>query len=258
LVERQTEANAVLGNAIRDMEELERREIWLTADTALEMTERALELSRLLEETRFALQRETAERERLDDKERQILKLGASLEGSQSSNLAHLEERIDRQRRQLRLLRRDRDALVHAFRWVEEAAELYSRTYRDDLEARISERFGTLTGVPGRKIRLDEGFSLTLVEPRGDALTLVQLSQGARDQLSLAVRLAVADLLTEAVPLPLFFDDPFVHYDAERLQNLRRTLDALGRERQWILLTHREDLGSWAEPVRREEAEGAR
>ena len=75
---------------------------------------------------------------------------------------------------------------------------------------------------------------------------------------SLAVRLAVADLLTDVVPLPLFFDDSFVHYDEGRLGNLRKTLDVLAKERQWILLTHREDLGAWAEPVRREEAEGGR
>ena len=72
---------------------------------------------------------------------------------------------------------------------------------------------------------------------------------GARDQLHLAVRLAVADLLLGTVPLPLFLDDPFVHFDFERQEHLRAALDRLAGSRQWVLLTHRADLATWGAPV---------
>ena len=112
---------------------------------------------------------------------------------------------------------------------------------------------GTLTGVPGRRVNLDESFDLSVTGAEGEAIALEQLSQGARDQLSLSLRLAVADLLADLAPLPLFFDDPFVHYDADRLAHLKQTLSTLARDRQWLLLTHREDMAGWGEPVRREE-----
>jgi len=42
------------------------------------------------------------------------------------------------------------------------------------------------------------------------------LSQGTRDQIYLAVRLALVELVSRGEPQPLFLDDPFVHFDPER------------------------------------------
>jgi DNA repair exonuclease SbcCD ATPase subunit len=42
------------------------------------------------------------------------------------------------------------------------------------------------------------------------------VSQGTRDQIYLAVRLALVDLVSRGEPQPLFLDDPFVHFDPER------------------------------------------
>jgi uncharacterized protein YhaN len=42
------------------------------------------------------------------------------------------------------------------------------------------------------------------------------LSQGARDQIYLAVRLALVDLLSGGEAQPVFLDDPFVHFDPDR------------------------------------------
>jgi uncharacterized protein YhaN len=156
---------------------------------------------------------------------------------------------------ELRSARRERDSLALAFQWVRQAAEQFQSAYREDLEQRLSERFRDLTGVLDRRVALDESFALSVIEADGASLAPPQLSQGARDQLLLSIRLAVADLLADSVPLPLFLDDPFVHYDAERLGRLREAMGRLAEERQWVLLTHRQDLAAWAEPVQREERE---
>jgi chromosome segregation protein len=82
----------------------------------------------------------------------------------------------------------------------------------------------------------------------------VQLSQGTRDQLLLALRLAVLDLLAQEVPLPLVLDDPFAHWDERRLARAREMLRALARERQVVLLSHRREFAAWGEPVTSAEA----
>ncbi|MEZ4650391.1 MAG: hypothetical protein R3E97_16710 [Candidatus Eisenbacteria bacterium] len=65
----------------------------------------------------------------------------------------------------------------------------------------------------------------------------------------LSIRLGVADLLSDAVPLPFLFDDPFVHFDEARLVQLHTALESMAPDRQWILLTHRKEMNAWADPV---------
>src|SRR5690606_18888897 len=92
-----------------------------------------------------------------------------------------------------------------------------------------------------------------LREPDGALCSVAQLSQGTQDQLYLALRLAIADLVGGEVPLPLILDDPFVHCDADRLARIQEALRQAARERQIILFSHRADLAAWGSPARVEE-----
>jgi energy-coupling factor transporter ATP-binding protein EcfA2 len=77
-----------------------------------------------------------------------------------------------------------------------------------------------------------------------------QLSRGVRDQLVLAVRLALARFLARpGEPLPLLLDDPFAHYDDARF---RRGMSALAEEasgHQIILLTCQAERQRWLREV---------
>lgn len=67
--------------------------------------------------------------------------------------------------------------------------------------------------------------------------SLQQLSQGARDQVYLAVRLAITDYLSqESGHLPLILDDPFVNLDDERFLYALEALVEAGATGQQILL----------------------
>lgn len=244
------EANAVLGQVVLRIQEVERQDPFLAAsrdetDPMARARSLQAEADRLGEESESLREAiDAAEQE-----ERDLLRALASLEGAVPPNIARVEIRIRHMEEDLVRLRRERDALALAYRWVREAADTFQAAYREDLEARVTEHFRALTGADGRRVRLDEEFACRVIDAAGTALAPEQLSQGARDQLALSIRLAVADLLTQAVPLPIFFDDPFVHYDTGRLRNLQETLKAVAAERQWLLLTHRSDLAEWADPV---------
>ena len=75
------------------------------------------------------------------------------------------------------------------------------------------------------------------------------LSKGGRDQLYLALRFAVADLLAEEVKLPLIFDDSFTSTDANRKDNIRRILQQQAIERQFIIMAHEDAYSNWGQPV---------
>jgi len=98
-------------------------------------------------------------------------------------------------------------------------------------------------------VTLDEQFAPCVTEAAGQPCAAEQLSRGARDQLGLAVRLAVAEFIAGDVRLPLVFDDPFLTFDADRLEILRRALEEISTSRQVILLTHRRDLAGWGEAI---------
>ncbi len=63
------------------------------------------------------------------------------------------------------------------------------------------------------------------------------LSAGTRDQVYLALRVAVAEFFTGALRCPLIFDDPFVNFDTERLNNTIALLNKAAQEHQVIILT---------------------
>ncbi len=65
-----------------------------------------------------------------------------------------------------------------------------------------------------------------------------QLSRGAKDQLYVATRLAVADLMASEARLPVIFDDSFVSWDAPRRDNLRTLLDREADTGQILDLSH--------------------
>ena len=176
----------------------------------------------------------------------------AAAEGASTVNAAALMEAS-----------REKAALATAVREEVEAmalahAELAAswRSYTADHGARLEESAGGFLAAfsdrPRRRVTLDEAFAASVIEPEGDVALPAQLSQGTRDQLALSLRLAVLDLVSGDVPLPLVLDDPFVHWDEVRSGRAREMLRRLARERQVILLTHRSELSGWGEPVVRE------
>jgi ABC-type thiamine transport system ATPase subunit len=93
-------------------------------------------------------------------------------------------------------------------------------------------------------VRLTSGLSLA----RGKADQ--QLSAGTRDQLYLAVRLAVSEFLSRGqTTLPLLLDDVFVTSDDERVRSAMRLLiEGFSVEHQVILITcHRRRFEALAE-----------
>jgi uncharacterized protein YhaN len=101
-------------------------------------------------------------------------------------------------------------------------------------------------------VRLDQqSMEPTVGLPSRDGVDVTALSRGTRDQLYLAIRLALVDALSGGITLPLIFDDPCVHFDADRLAATARLLAEVARERQVIILTKDEEYTRWFAPTLR-------
>jgi uncharacterized protein YhaN len=69
-------------------------------------------------------------------------------------------------------------------------------------------------------------------------VSIEQLSRGTRDQVALVQRLEIARLLdATSGDAPLLLDDPFAHFDAERLRLGAELIAEVSGRRQVILFT---------------------
>jgi uncharacterized protein YhaN len=180
--------------------------------------------------------------------------------------LAGLRSRLDRTREELRVIESGHDAadaaqrestaiagmadlarryaLAEAARLLAAAAlERHRARYQNPLLERASTLFANLTGQRYARLALDyrEDDKLVLVaeRPGGQRVAVGGLSEGTRDQLYLALRLAaLAAFGAQADPLPFVCDDLLVSFDDVRAANGLRVLAEAGAEMQVVLFTH--------------------
>jgi len=153
---------------------------------------------------------------------------------------AGLAEKRDR----LAALREEYDAAALAADALDRANAALQTRFAPELGKRAAAYFSALTDGKYDRLLLDRSFR-ALAGETGDAVTheAALLSQGASDQLYLAVRLAICDMvLPPAEPLPLVLDDALINFDDARCAAALELLLRTAETRQVLLFTcqHRE------------------
>lgn len=148
-----------------------------------------------------------------------------------------LERQIRQKQAQREQLQGEYDALTLALDALHSANTTLQNRFSPELGRRAAEIFSQMTGSGWSSIQLDREFHLSAGQGDDPARRSVQLlSAGTADQLYLATRLAVCEMvLPPEQNAPLILDDALITFDDERL---RKTLDYLARlgERRQILL----------------------
>ncbi len=121
--------------------------------------------------------------------------------------------------------------------------ELYRAQHQGPVLSRANQLFPRLTleRYRGLDVEYDEHDEAVLCAVRSDGKTVrvAGLSDGTRDQLYLALRVAsIERFLEQNAPLPLILDDAFVHFDDQRAQAALEVLGELAGRTQVLLFTH--------------------
>ena len=117
------------------------------------------------------------------------------------------------------------------------------RTVLAPLEDQLSGAFAELTGNHSRRIFLDEDLHISGIgRNRDEAITFAQLSQGAKEQLLLALRAAVALELSKEEPQILILDDVLVNTDPVRQERVLDYLQQISTDVQVLILTCHPDM----------------
>ena len=172
----------------------------------------------------------TAERSRLDTLTGQIRSLDRS---------SDLQDQLAQKREQLSSLQAEYDAIALAMDALTQANTTLQNRFSPALGARAAEIFSAITAGRYGKVLLSRDFSLS-AEMAGDPVgrSIRLLSQGAADQLYLAVRLAICDMVLPAEKrVPLILDDALVSFDDDRLRAALDYLLAESEKRQILLFS---------------------
>lgn len=139
---------------------------------------------------------------------------------------------------------------IHAqYRLLERVMERYRDRKQGPLLARAGEFFRDLTLGAHAALVVDADEKLLHARRAdGTLVPLEGLSDGTRDQLYLALRLAALELyLDNAAPLPFIADDLFINYDDRRAVAGLRRLGEVARRTQVIFLTHHSHMAELAQ-----------
>jgi uncharacterized protein YhaN len=128
------------------------------------------------------------------------------------------------------------------------AVEQYREKTQGDMLKRSTELFSLLTDASFACLKLDwdEVSNVALVgvrSPTSEHVSLDGMSDGTRDQLYLALRLASMELYaSDHEPIPFILDDILVMFDDPRAVAAIRALAELARHTQVLLFTHHQHL----------------
>ncbi len=184
-------------------------------------------LDQSLAQVRTELEQVRAQAERLSG---QLALLGDPLE------LAAREEQLTSQ---LQQVRQEYDALLRASRALDRANTALQSRFSPALGKRTAEIFAQLTGGRYKSVVLDRSFHFS-AEPAGDPTyrDIQLLSAGASDQLYLAARLAICELvLPQERGIPLILDDALASFDQARTEAALSWLRKEAAARQILLFT---------------------
>ena len=150
-----------------------------------------------------------------------------------------LTDQLSQKQEELARLQQEYDAIALAMTALEQANIILKNRFSPALGARAAEIFSALTDGRYDKVLLSQDMALS-AEQSGDPMSrsIRLLSQGAADQLYLAVRLAICGMvLPEEKHVPLILDDALVSFDDRRLHAALDVLLAESEQRQILLFT---------------------
>lgn len=143
--------------------------------------------------------------------------------------------------------------LQTAARLLKWSMEKFRETKQGPMLAKASTIFSGLTLGSFSRLLVDSGEStprLFGVRPNGQQVDVTGMSEGSRDQLYLALRLAALELqIDQGLSMPLIADDLFINFDDARTRAGLQVLGELSHRMQIIFLTHHDHLVPLAKEV---------
>ncbi|HOK09494.1 MAG TPA: AAA family ATPase [Candidatus Hydrogenedens sp.] len=163
-----------------------------------------------------------------------------------SRPLNEIEEEKQTIENQLRILKKEQEAILFAISTLQQITSDYYHKIAPLLKNEISHLFNKLTNGKYTEVIVERDLTLKVLIPETKKAVPIQelsLSQGTLEQLYFSMRVAFIKIISQHEEhLPMLLDDPFSNYDHPRLCQALNTLKILGENHQILLFTCRDDI----------------
>jgi len=184
-------------------------------------------------------------------KEEHALHIHITQRSAGSRPLSEIEEEREELQRKVKELEFELQSSTHAMAVIEEVSQERHSRIAPLLAHHASEFFKSITSGAYDEMHIDRDMQISVRIPQTNLLDSDPgqcLSKGTVDQIYLALRLAVMQVLSEnSESIPMLLDDPFANYDDLRLAKAMQLLAHLSKDSQMILFTCRDDVKEAAE-----------
>ncbi len=246
--------DSILGN--RSFKELDARRESLEELMAQNAKFRKELLQHTMDEGELARQGQIVnqfeERKRDLEKERAVLvqqietaEGGAELLAGYVERREQIRTRVEDMEREVKMLQLTADC-------INEARQNVLVSTLEVLNSKTSDILHRLTSGRYSKVRFDKStmkFEILSDDKRRWLDPEAGLSSGTVDQVYLAARLALAELIAEDKSSVMILDDPFTSYDQNRMENAMKVLKELSENHQILLLTSQDHYDKWADSM---------
>lgn len=107
--------------------------------------------------------------------------------------------------------------------------------------------FSEMTGGAYIGLEITDNGLFRAVTRDGTRYPILELSQATKEQAYISLRLSLAIAMESTAPFPVLMDDPFVHFDGERLKRMMHIVGQLSEKHQFIYTTcHDKIKEEWA------------
>jgi len=182
----------------------------------------------------------------IHDKEVELAALEARTEAMLSDirPLAAIEEEMEYIKQQIKDMDIQKQAAYKAISVIKKLSDQIQSDFSIYINDASTPLIKHMTDGRYNSINISNDLQIKVIDPGNNVLVpLEQLSTGTIDQLYMAVRLTIADMLSEHKKLPLIIDDAFSEYDDKRLKNAIEYIAELAQKRQVIFMTcHKRDV----------------
>lgn len=163
-------------------------------------------------------------------------------------NTIELETELDRLNTVYKKAEQNYAALLMAIHLLEYSKAKFEQDVRPLLNQKTAEYLSVMTGYRYQDLKIDQDYIVRLQSDTNDNLNYYEqafYSAGLNDQINLALRLALTELLQDkGGSIPLILDDPFIQLDQNRASLSLELLHDLSQrqKRQIILFTSQKSL----------------
>ncbi len=136
-------------------------------------------------------------------------------------------------------------SVLLALHLLDHSKQVFDQEVRPQVNLKASEYLAAMTSEDHSDVKVDQDYLVRLSEADQGLKNQSYYSAGLNDQINLALRLALTDLLQDrSGSLPLILDDPLIQLDKERAELTLDLLNHLGQiqNRQVVLFTSQNSI----------------